>query len=237
MELTSSSYSQSDSASNIQNAIMRKAYAVFTSQPGWWFLFVLSITNQEFRIHMFDHSGVVLSRPYNIHQSPCILLCMLSMLTFGNFGHVGYNPTFLPQYLTSWTTAMIQVESTAYDIIDQIFFNFLIRGWGTSCWHVRHKNKDYMIKDAWTHESHVNCKRDILTKIWGLKGVPQLISAWTVEIGGVDDQTDTCCSSLSCSSDIQIHCPLLMQPVEIPLSDFSSIHELLSILINILDSK
>jgi len=159
------------------------------------------------------------------------------MLTFGNFGHVGYDPTFLPQYLTSRTTATIQVKSMAYNVIDWIFFNFLICGWGTSCWHVHHKNKDYVIKEAWSHKSHVNCERDILTKIWGLKGVPQLISAWTVEIGGADDQTDTRRSSLSCSSDIQIHRQLLMQPVGIPLSDFASIHELLSILIDILDSK
>ena len=125
----------------------------------------------------------------------------------------------------------------AYDVIDRIFFNFLIRGRGTSCWHVRHKNKDYVIKDTWTHKSHVNRERDILTKIRGLKGVPQLISAWTVEIGGVDDRTDTRRSSLSCSSDIRIHHRLLMQPVGIPLSDFSSIRELLSVLIDILDSK
>jgi len=202
MELTSSSYSQSDSMSNIRNAIMRKAYAVFASQPGRRFLFALSIANQEFRIHMFNHSKVIHSRPYNIHRSPHILLCMLSMLTFGSFGHVGYDPTFLPQYLTSRTTATIQVESKAYNVIDQIFFNFLICGWGTSCWHVCHKNKDYVIKDAWTHKSCVNHERDILTKIRGLKGVPQLISAWTVEIGGADDQTDTCHLSLSCSSNI-----------------------------------
>ena len=67
MELTSSSYSQSDSSNNIRKAILRKAFAVFASQPGRRFLFALSIANQQFRVHMFDRSGVVHSRPYNIH--------------------------------------------------------------------------------------------------------------------------------------------------------------------------
>ena len=131
---------------------------------------------------------------------------MLSMLTFGDFGHVGYDPTFLPQHLTLQPTTMIQVNSMPYVIINQIFFNFLINGQGTLCWHVCHKKKNYMVKDAWTHESHANHKGDILTKILGLKGVPQLISIWIIKIGGVDDQTDICRLSLFCSSDIRIHC-------------------------------
>ena len=94
-----------------------------------------------------------------------------------------------------------------------------------------------MVKDAWTHESRVNCEGDILTKILGLKGVPQLISIWTVKIDGVDDRTDIRRLSLFCSSDIRIHRQLLMQPVGIPLSDFGSIRELLSVLIDVLDSK
>jgi len=51
----------------MHNSVMWKAYAIFSSQPGCRFLFVLSIANQEFHVHMFDRSGVVHSRPYDIH--------------------------------------------------------------------------------------------------------------------------------------------------------------------------
>ena len=73
-------------------------------------------------------------------------------------------------------------------------------------------------------------------KILGVKGVPQLIAAWTVQIGGSDDQTDLCRPFLTSPSDIRIHRWLLMERVGIPLSEFKTIREVLSILINILDS-
>ncbi|KIM70939.1 hypothetical protein SCLCIDRAFT_87678, partial [Scleroderma citrinum Foug A] len=70
----------------------------------------------------------------------------------------------------------------AYKIICWIFYNFVLHGWGTICWHVCYDQKDYVIKDSWTHESCLNHEVDILAKIRGSKGVPQLIAAWTVQI-------------------------------------------------------
>ena len=95
-----------------------------------------------------------------------------------------------------------------------------------------------MIKDCWTHASHVNHERDILEKIKDLKGVPHLIAAWMVEIGGLIDQTDVHRPAPlhTLSNDVHIHLRMLMQPVGAPLSEFGSIHELLSVLIDILDS-
>ena len=56
MELTSMTYSRSSDVWTMRNSIMWKAYTIFSSQPGRQFIFVLSITNQEFCIHMFNHS-------------------------------------------------------------------------------------------------------------------------------------------------------------------------------------
>ena len=92
------------------------------------------------------------------------------------------------------------------------------------------------MKDSWTHKSWVNCKADILSKICGLKGVPQLITAWTVQIEGSDDPTDAQCSFIPSSIHICVHQWLLMQPVGLPLSKFKSLWELLSIFIDILES-
>jgi len=70
-----------------------------------------------------------------------------------------------------------------------------------------------------------------------MKGVPQLISAWTIEITGSDDQTNTRWLLFPSLSGIHVHWWLVMQPVGVPLSDFKTIHELLSIIIDVLDSK
>ena len=93
-----------------------------------------------------------------------------------------------------------------------------------------------MIKDSWTHLGRESWEQDILQNIHGMKWVPQLVAAWTVEIAGSDDQTNMCCSSLPSSSCICVHWGLVMQLVGKPISNFKSIHELLSIFIDILDS-
>ena len=70
-----------------------------------------------------------------------------------------------------------------------------------------------------------------------MKGVPQLVAAWTIEITGSDDQTDTSWLSFPSLSRIHVHWWLVMQPVGVPLSNFKTICELLSITIDVLDSK
>ena len=131
---------------------------------------------------------------------------------------------------------MIQVSSWICEIISLIFFNYLICGRGMSCWHVLYDGQDYVVKDSWAHKSRVNREADILNRIRGLEGVPQLITAWIVEIEGSVDRTDTRRTSFPLYVGVRIHCQLLLQPVGLPLSKFKSIHELLSIFIDILDS-
>ncbi|KAI6041728.1 hypothetical protein EDC04DRAFT_2601510 [Pisolithus marmoratus] len=209
MEIMSRTYSLSDDIGTTCNAVMCKAYAVFVSQPGRWFLFALSIT---------------------------------AMLALSDPEHIGYNLTLIyfpsiPQQISSWgaSPGTIQVTSITYNIIDLIF-SFLICGWATSCWHVCLNNEHYMVKDSWTCASWVSHEEDILHEIQNLKGVLQLVAAWTVEIGGLDDEMHLCHELIHPSDDVQIHCRLVMQPVATPLSNFKSIRELLSVFINVLDS-
>ncbi|KIJ57561.1 hypothetical protein HYDPIDRAFT_34987 [Hydnomerulius pinastri MD-312] len=89
LELTSLAYS-----SDLQRNMTCKAYVIFATQVGQCFLFALSIANQHLCLHMFDRSGVVHSRSYDIHRSPHMLLRMLCMLSFGLPQDVGYDPTF-----------------------------------------------------------------------------------------------------------------------------------------------
>ena len=88
---------------------------------------------------MFDRAGVVHSCPYNIHRSPRPLLCMLTMLAFGDPQDIGYDPTFtfspvIPrsllatQKLKEPNLSTIQVNLLEYTIIRRIFFSCLIHG-------------------------------------------------------------------------------------------------------------
>jgi len=171
---------------------------------------------------------------------------MLAMLAFGDPQDIGYDPTFtfspvIPQSLLATqklkepNLGTIQVDSLEYTIIHQIFFSCLIHGRGTSCWHVRYQGKDYVIKDSWVHDSRATREESILRPIQGMVGVPELVSAWTVKIGGTDDKTDIRRFPLPYSGEVRIHRQLLMKLVTIPISEFESVRELLSIFIDILD--
>ena len=131
------------------------------------------------------------------------------MLAFGRAEQVRYDLTivwFSPH--PSWTALhrTIQVGSWICEIISLIFFNYLICGWGTSCWHVLYDGQDYVVKDSWAHESRVNHETIILSRIRGLEGVPQLVTAWIVEIEGSVNRTDTRRTSLPLDVGVRIHC-------------------------------
>ncbi|KAG9316230.1 hypothetical protein JVU11DRAFT_2257 [Chiua virens] len=80
--------------SSLWKQVTRKAYAVFVSQPGRQFLIVLSIfCCQQFRFHLFDHSGIAHSLAYSLHRQADVLLHVLYMLAFAPKEFVGYDPT------------------------------------------------------------------------------------------------------------------------------------------------
>ena len=91
-----------------------------------------------------------------------------------------------------------------------------------------------MIKDSWVHDSRATREESILRPIQGMVGVPELVSAWTIKIGGMDDKTDIRRFPLPYSGEVWIHRRLLMKLVAIPISEFESVRELL-IFIDILD--
>ena len=92
-----------------------------------------------------------------------------------------------------------------------------------------------MVKDSWVHVSRASREESILRLLQGVIGVPELVSAWTVQIEGIDDKTDMRRFPLPYFGEVQIHHWLLMMPVTIPISEFESVWELLSVFIDILD--
>ena len=105
------------------------------------------------------------------------------------------SPSLIPALFLSSSLkvnlGMISVRSDIYTIIHRIFYGCLLYGQATSCWHVKCKNRNYVIKDTWTHKGQQFCEEEILKKIKGVEGVPHLVDAWTVEIRGLQDWTST----------------------------------------------
>ncbi|KAG1887912.1 uncharacterized protein F5891DRAFT_1199481 [Suillus fuscotomentosus] len=88
-ELTSQPYSPQ---STIGKTIDSKAYLLLRR-----FVLLLSLTNgyRELRVHMYDHSGGVVTPGINIVSDPNFYLHILSCLVFGNPECLGYDPSIL----------------------------------------------------------------------------------------------------------------------------------------------
>lgn len=83
-------------------------------------------------------------------------------------------------------------------------------------------------------------EEDILSKISGLLGVPVLVDAWTVQAGGVDETTDHLRPAFLVENlefETRIHRRLVMTPVGEPLTQFSTLKELVSIFLDIVHGK
>lgn len=222
------------------------------SQPCRRFVLAISIARQEFRLHVYDHSGVIHSRGHNIHSSADLFLRLIYVLNFGNLTTLGFDPTFVNPTLsplivfrpsTKYPNLVVQkihVDDKECAIVRCIFTSPLVRGRATTTWAVSWKKEQYVVKDYWTHISRKNTEADILERISGVSGVPELVAAWTVPLGENDQSTDLIRPSFlfgNMTFETRIHRRLMMTPVGDPLSSFTCIRELVSIFIDIVDGQ
>lgn len=249
LELTSSDFTP-----NLRLQLTRVAYAVFVAQPGRRFVAGLSIANQTLRLHLFDRAGAVHSRGYNIHNSPDFLVRVLDALTTAPLQCLGFDPTLcfsttIIQKKHPRAVLHIEVDGKKYTIDDYLFYSEMIRGRATLCFVVIDpaNNARYVVKDCWTRSGRVAIEEDMLQRMksCGLTyGVPILEAAWTVRISGEDDSTCIRRPSYLIENsedppplEIRVHRRLLLASVGEPLTRFSCIQELVSVFIDIVDSK
>ncbi|KAG1841110.1 hypothetical protein DFJ58DRAFT_845101 [Suillus subalutaceus] len=86
----------------------------------------------------------------------------------------------------------IRVNDHFYDILDIIFSRQGLVGRGTVCYHVRKNDEEFIIKDYWAIGGNKEALNEIkmMEKMKGVRGVPQLVEYWLVEVTpGKVDQT------------------------------------------------
>ncbi|KAF8546550.1 hypothetical protein OG21DRAFT_1527756, partial [Imleria badia] len=247
LELTSDEFS-----AQIWLQLVKKAYAIFVAQHSRCFIIALSVANQNLHIHHFDHSGVVHSRGYNIHEHATFLVQVIYTLTMAPLEHISYDPTLSFSTTISCmkclhTQPQIWINGEQYFIECMLFYNEMICGHAPLCFVVIDptNKKQYVVKDCWMHSGRVTTEEDMLMRIKprGLTyRVPVLQVAWTVQILGKVDSTDLHRptylfqkGSKSGPPETHIHCCLFLMAVGEPLTHFSCIQELLSVLIDIVD--
>ncbi|KAH7916921.1 hypothetical protein BV22DRAFT_1052819, partial [Leucogyrophana mollusca] len=143
----------------VERTIKNKAYTTFSSQPERRFVIILSITDRCLRLHLFDRSGAIYSRPYNIHQHPHVLIRLMSLFLTAPKDALGYDPTVIFGSLipicarpkmppsaradrltitlppTRLVKPTVRVGSRVLAVIRKVFSSDVIRGRATACWH------------------------------------------------------------------------------------------------------
>jgi hypothetical protein len=84
----------------------------------------------------------------------------------------------------------IWVNNHFYNILEIIFLRQGLVGHGTVCYHARKDGEEFIIKDYWAIGGNKAALNEIkmMEKMKGVRGVPQLVKHWLIEIvpGKVD---------------------------------------------------
>ncbi|KAH7921358.1 hypothetical protein BV22DRAFT_1132339 [Leucogyrophana mollusca] len=242
---------------DLERTLYGKSCAMFKVQKDRRFVYAISVCDYLVRISMYDRSGAVHTRGYDIHKEPLTLIRVLVAFLYLPPQYLGYDPTVklvsFPRELHPFLP-IVRVGKHIYTIQSLCFSSDVVRGRATKCWCVERvqavklatPNHRYVVKDCWTNTDRQYREEVILQGLAGIKGVPTLIKAWTVKIGGSKpkhcDTTsrrrpqDFLLFFPSIAVETRAHRRLLMAPYAKPLVTFTSRRELLYCLIDIIDA-
>jgi len=251
-EFTKTSFARSRT---LKHTINTKAYLLLCSQPWRRYAIVISFANWQLRVHLYDRAGAITSRPYHFHKNYNEVVHILGTLTLGNRHFLSFDPTIqISSPLKSNTHADIGwVEGSRpgrrFKIKAILWSSASFIGRGTVCYHVSEEQangqvEEYVLKDYWVAEDALEHEVEILQEIKGLveehgaQGLPEFVDAWTVQFDGTSDFTDRNRTGLTSKQRPprlvnRMHKRILMKPVAIPITHFSSLKEFVSGFIDI----
>ncbi|KAJ6499653.1 hypothetical protein C8R47DRAFT_295054 [Mycena vitilis] len=229
-ELKSNDFTKTQNEAFLQ--LLNGAYLMFSSQDNRRFIVSLAFMATTIRVHIFDRAGLVVAAPFHLHKDPEIFLRVMVALMFTN------DPAVLG-YDTSITETddgrFIEVAGVEYEIIKTLFISDVVRGRGTVCWHARHGDRDFVIKDTWADDSRPHTEAEILRIAHGVEGVPKVIADVIVKTNGVEGSTRTLRSTidkLDNTVETRVHRRIVLTPLGEKISTFATRKELLAVLLD-----
>ncbi|KAG1823483.1 uncharacterized protein BJ212DRAFT_1296105 [Suillus subaureus] len=106
-------------AAHVGSSMDTKAYLLFHGQPWCPFVLLLSFCNQyhDLRIHLYNHSGGLVSPVFNINNNPDIYLQILTGIVFGGPQCLGYDCTIVFYVTPSKSTSTSHCTATSHQAI------------------------------------------------------------------------------------------------------------------------
>lgn len=218
-----------------------KGYLIMREQPWRRFVLIFSIAHNELRLHYFDRSGLIISRPTSVVTKPVRLLEVLNTLTLAHTNTLGYdptmhmcNPTCKGTHLDLRKNAIGWIEGpdkTLLSIINVLWRSQGFFSRGTICYRVQTSSGiEYALKDCWVAEDKRYHEVTVLRMVEGIPNVVKLVADWDVLYDGEPDCTHRIRAShgMRTSGFIRrFHRRVLLTPCGEPLLSYSSKSELL----------
>lgn len=136
--------------------LSNKAFAIFQSQINHCFVTSLAFWKHNLSFIVFDQSGTIRCKPFNIHAEPALFLCLIIGMTWGSNTLIGLDPTIIKDNKREFIT----VHGQKLKIKQCLWRGDMIRGCVTSCYLVYCAEQDihFVIKDCWIIRGHAPTK-------------------------------------------------------------------------------
>jgi hypothetical protein len=222
--------------------LMENVRLAFGAQPNRRFVLGLSLVGASLRLWRFDRSGVLQSEEINIHCDARSFLHILCGFAFASDAILGYDPTYS---IDSNGLQWIRIDDQMYEILKILHLDGVIRGRGTVCLRVRGQDgKENIVKESWVDVSRLEKEHELLEKSRDIEGIAHLIVHEIVTVDGVKDSTQIIRDKLKLNLpkkkrsrrrvEVREHHRLLLKECGLPLSQFATRRELITVLIDVI---
>jgi hypothetical protein len=224
--------------------INAKSYLMFQCQVNRRFVVALSFTaNGKFTLTLTDREGQLRWLETPLFENKKHLdhfFHIFSFLMFGKESNVGLDPNF--EFDNFGKLLAITVDEKRFVVEKLIYELACIVGRATRVWIVKGDNRQYVLKDSWIQEHHVDSEIRILQMIAKSSGhdkikesVPQFVCGGDVMVDGTLDCTGYYRKDLHGWPESQrIHRRMVSFPIGEPITAFRSKKEFIGAIISIL---
>ena len=156
----------------------------FGAQPDRRFVLGISLVNSNMSLVVFNRGFMLASETFDIHKNPERLVRIMAGFMFADRKFLGFDPSMEVTEVDGQCSRTVTVNSNVYDIEDIIHVEDVVRGRATVCLKVTRNGGTYVVKDAWVDPSRQMKEPELMKKLDGVEGVPQLIEHEIVKIDG-----------------------------------------------------
>jgi hypothetical protein len=222
-------------ANSTDTQLAENARVTYGTQIDRRYLLGISLTKGNImRLQCFSRSGVAKSPSIEINKDPRTFLHIICGFAYATVSSLGRDPTITSKDGKRY----VQVNKTNYEILKVLHMGHGIHGRGTICLRVKspETGMEYILKDSWVDINRTEKEWELLEKGHDIDGIAHIADHWSVVVDGKDDTTEAFTAKIP-EIEVRQHHRLLLKECGLPLYQFETLREFVSVLIDVIEGK